>query len=127
MATDEYTPVACDGKYGYVCSANVTAKQLVEVTGDGTVGPAAETSEKVVGVAAFTQVQNGQVLVWPIDELQHESKVAATKTLTAGNGVKAGARGCVEEYTDGTDPADSYLGVCTVGATAGNLARWVGR
>ena len=125
MATDEYTPVACGGKYGYVCSAAVTAKQLVEVTGDGTVGPAAATSEKVVGVAAFTQVQNGQVLVWPLGEL-HETK-AGTGGLTAGDGIKVGASGTVVKYTDGTDPADSFLGVCTVGATATNLARWVGR
>ncbi len=120
----DYTPVAPDGRYSYTCSANVTGGQLVENTGNGTIGPAAVTSAKVVGVAAQDQVTNGKVLVHPIDDL-HET-ITGTGGLTAGQPVKAGALGTVVLYVVGTDPVNTYLGVCTVGATVGNVARWQG-
>jgi hypothetical protein len=120
----DYSPVACDGRYGYICSANVTGGQLVENTGNGIVGPAGLTSAKVVGVAAFDQVTNGKVTVHPIDDL-HET-IAGTGGLTAGQPVKAGAAGTVVLFVAGTDAQPAFLGICTVGATAGNLARWQG-
>lgn len=121
----DYTPVAPDGRYSYVCSANVTGGQLVENTGNGTIGPAGATSAKVVGIAAQDQVSGGQVFVHPIKRALHET-IAGTGGLTAGQPVKAGASGTVVLYVVGTDPITSYLGTCTVGATATNLARWQG-
>ena len=122
----DYLPVAPDGRYGYTCSAAVTEGQLLEVTGDGTVGPAAVTSAKVVGVAAFAQASGGKVLTHDLDDL-HETTVATGQALTAGDPVKAGASGTVEKWDSANDAVAAYLGTCTTGATAGNKARWTGR
>lgn len=119
----DYTPVS-EGRYGPFCSANVTGGQLVENTGNNTVGPAAVTSAKVVGVAAQDQVTGGQVTVHALSGRVHET-LAGTGGLTAGNPVKAGAAGTVVLYVVGTDAINTFLGICTVGATAGNLARWI--
>jgi len=50
----------------------------------------------------------------------------AAQTLTAGNPVCAGTLGTVRPWVSGTDGQPAFLGICTVGATAGNLARWQG-
>jgi len=120
----DYVPVA-EGPYSYVTSAAVTGGQLVELTGNNTVQPASVTSQQVVGVAAFDAASGARVTVFDIDKL-HETIVSAAGTLAAGNPVKAGAAGTLQEYIVGTDPVPSFLGVCEVGATAGNLARWKG-
>ncbi|HWE55963.1 MAG TPA: hypothetical protein VG435_10640 [Acidimicrobiales bacterium] len=119
----DYVPVA-EGSYSFTTTAAVTGGQLVEMTGDATVGPAQVTSQQVAGVAAFDAASGAKVDVFPIDKV-HET-IAGTGGLTAGNPVKAGALGTVVEYTVGTDPVPSFLGICTVGATATNLARWRG-
>jgi hypothetical protein len=121
----DYVPVTDCGPYSYTASATITGGQLLELTGDNAVQPAAVTSAKVVGVAAFDAVSGAKVTTYGIDKL-HETPVASGQSLTAGNPVKAGASGTVQEYVVGTDPINSFLGVCVQGATAGNLARWRG-
>lgn len=121
----DYVPVAEGGPYSYTASATITGGQLLELTGDNAVGPAAVTSAKVVGVAAFDAASGAKVTTYSIDKL-HETLVASGQSLTAGNPVKAGASGTVQEYIVGTDAINSFLGVCVQGATAGNLARWRG-
>jgi len=120
----DYTPVARDGRYSYVTSATVTGGQLLENTGNATVGPAGVTSQKVVGVAAHDAASGARVTVHPIDDL-HETTVA-NATLTAGQPVKAGAAGTIQLFVVGTDAQPAFLGICTVGNTVGNLARWQG-
>jgi hypothetical protein len=121
----DYVPVTECGPYSYTASATITGGQLVEMTGDNTVGPAGATSQKVAGVAAFDAASGAKVTVFSIDDL-HETLVASGQSLTAGNPVKAGASGTVQEYVVGTDAINAFLGVCVQGATAGNLARWRG-
>lgn len=121
----DYVPVAEGGPYSYTTTAAVTGGQIVESTGDGTCAPAGETSQKVLGVAAFDAASGAKVTVFAIDKY-HETTVSAVGTITAGDPVKAGAAGTLEKYIVGTDPVPAFLGVCAVGATAGNLARWRG-
>ncbi len=119
----DYVPVA-EGSYSFTTTAAVTGGQLVESTGDGTCAAAGATSQKVLGVAAFDAASGASVNVFPLDKV-HET-IAGTGGLTAGQPVKAGASGTVVEYVVGTDAIPAFLGICTVGATATNLARWRG-
>jgi hypothetical protein len=120
----DYVPVSEEGAYSYVASAAITGGQLLELTGDNAVQPAGLTSAKVVGVAAFDAASGSRVTTYSIDKL-HETTVA-NATLTAGNPVKSGLAGTIQLYVVGTDPINSFLGVCVQGATVGNLARWRG-
>jgi Uncharacterized conserved protein (DUF2190) len=120
----DYVPVA-EGPYSYTASAAITGGQLVELTGNAAVQPSSVTSQVTVGVAAFDAASGAKVTVFSIDKY-HETTVASGQSLSAGNPVKAGAGGTVQEYVVGTDPITAFLGVCVVGATAGNLARWKG-
>ena len=121
----DYVPVAEGGPYSYVAASQITGGQIVELTADNTVQPAAVTSAKVFGVAAFDTPTGGRCTTYDIDKL-HETTVSAAGTLTAGNPVKAGALGTLQLYVVGTDPINTFLGVVVQGATAGNLARWRG-
>lgn len=70
-------------------SASITGGQLVEVSGSGSVGPAAADSVKAVGVAAHDAANGGRVTVHPLAGVVHEF-VAGTGGVTAGQAVKAG-------------------------------------
>ncbi len=120
----DYVPVS-EGPYSYTTSAAVTGGQLLELTGDNAVQPAAATSQKIVGVAAFDAASGSRVTVFSIDKL-HETTVLSGQSLTAGDPVKCGGSGQVMKYVVGTDALPAFLGVCIQGATAGNLARWRG-
>src|SRR5699024_11383512 len=61
----DYLPVYKPGQaLTLKASDAVTGGQIVEVTGDGTVGPAAAASAKVIGVAGFDADTNENVTVF---------------------------------------------------------------
>ena len=95
-------------------SAAVTGGQLVEVTGDGTVGPAAAASTKVYGVAAFDAANGDQVTVHTGGAHKLEI-VAAGDAVVAGDLVQAAANGTIAKGS--TAP----IGLALDGGSAGDL------
>ena len=102
----------------FTAGANITAGQLVEVTGDKTVSPAAADSKAVVGVALADANAGDPVPV----VTRGFTWVTAAAAVTAGGLVKAAANGQITAYASGTDPADAIVGVVVVGASAGSQA-----
>lgn len=107
----EYLPVFKPGQaFTLKASAAVNGGQLVEVTGNGTVGPAAAASTKVVGVAGFDTAINGNVTVYA-GGVQHAT---ASGAVTAGDVVQAAANGQVATGT--TAPLGVALSTAASGA-----------
>ncbi|MFB4306979.1 capsid cement protein [Actinomadura sp. GTD37] len=126
----DYTPVYTPGT-AMTCtaSATVTGGQLVAVSGDGTVGPAAADSLKVVGVAAYDAAANGRVTVWPRGQV-HE--VTATGAVTAGDILVAATAGTVKTLAVVTTPtaadvngARAMLGIALTTAADAAAVRYV--
>lgn len=88
----DYTPLQTVNQLPWTstASAAITGGQLVEVTGTGSVGPAAAGSQTVVGVAAHDAGNGSRVTVHPLAGLVHEL-VAGSGGVTAGQAVKVGA------------------------------------
>lgn len=101
----------------YTASAAVTGGHLLEVTGTGTVGPAAAASAKCVGVAAFDCASGDRVTIHAGGV---QRIVAATGGVTAGDVVAAGAAGTVAPIGAGTFA--SKIGIALTTAAAGAVA-----
>lgn len=92
----EYLPIYKPGQaITLKASAAITGGQVVEVTGDGTVGPAGAASTKVLGVAGFDAAINDNVTVYA-GAVQH---CTASGAITAGDTVQAAASGKVATGT----------------------------
>jgi hypothetical protein len=102
-------------------SATITGGQLVEVSGNGTVGPAGAATADYVGVAAQDAIAGGRLVVWPRG-MVHESTAAGA--ITAGNLIVAGAAGTVAA-AGGTPAAGTVLGVALTTAADAASVRWV--
>lgn len=105
-------------------SATITAGQLLEVTGDGTVGPAGANSLKWVGVAGFDAVNGDRVTV----HCGGVQKLVASGTVTAGDIVSAAAAGQVATLAVVTSPTAAdvtntrgMVGIAQTTATNGNI------
>lgn len=96
--------------YTSVASTAVTGGQVLEVSGSGTVGPAAAASVKVVGVALFDAATNAEVTIsrGGIQEL------VTTGTVTQGEQVECAASGTVRTLASGR-----AIGVAMTTATTG--------
>lgn len=121
----DYTPVFANGVAPVTlqASATVTGGRLVEVTGNGTVGPAGAASVKVLGVAAFDAANGAKVDVWPLAGITH--RVTATGAINAGDNLAAGAAGVVAAIGAGT--FGQLIGVADRAAADTALCRFVGR
>lgn len=120
----DYTPPGVSpDTWTQTASAVITGGQLLIQTGDNTVGPATAGSLKVVGVAAHDAPSGGRVTVYGLDSI-HETVVDAAGDVLASNPVMAGAAGKIAK--DAAPAVLKTIGVCIVGATAGNKARWLG-
>lgn len=75
----------------FTASAAVTGGQVVEITGDMTVGPAGAASAKVVGVASFDAPADFEVGV----STDGVHRLTASAAVTAGAKVAATAAGTV--------------------------------
>lgn len=122
----DYTPVAAGAALPvtFTASAAVVGGTPVEITGDMTVGPAAATSVKVVGIAGHDAGIGASVVVHtPRGSVE---EVAVSAALTAGQPVKATGSGRVGLYVVGTDAEPARLGICIKGqATVGSLCRYL--
>lgn len=99
-------------------SATVTGKQLLAVTGNGTVGPAGAASPAVVGAAAYDAAANTRVGYFPRGKV-HVS--TASGAITAGARVDAGANGTVA--TAATAPTN--VGIALTTAADGADVEWM--
>jgi hypothetical protein len=79
-------------RISYTCTAAVTAGQLVELTGDFTVGPAGAASTKVVGVALWDVPASRATVQGPQVGDGKELSVASVcvVSLTASGAIAAG-------------------------------------
>lgn len=136
---NEYQPVFEWGRtLSLTTSAPVLAGGVLEVSGSGTVGPAAASSAKAVGVAAFDAATGARATVYGRGPV-HES--IADGTVTAGTLVVASSTTARQVKTIAaptfatvylnTDAdtqltsRDAVLGVALTTATDGNLVRWM--
>jgi hypothetical protein len=122
----DYTPVfSSPPTVTRTASAAITGRQLLAVTGSGTVGPATAGSTSLVGVAAFDCASGARITVWALAGAEHELLTSAA--VTAGNTMKAGANGTVVPWVSGTDAADLIVGRASTTAASGALVRLAGR
>lgn len=121
----DYTPVFTNGTAPWTlqASATVTGGRLVEVTGNGTVGPAGAASVKVLGVAAADTASGFKVDVWPLAGLTH--RVLGTGAINAGDNLAAGAAGVVAAIGAGT--FGQLVGVADRAGADATIIRFVGR
>lgn len=121
----DYTPVFPDGPFSSTTSAIVTGGQLLEVSGDNTVGPAGAGSLKVVGQAAHDAASGAAVTVHGTGPIREA--VVAGAGVVAGVRLKAAAAGKVALYVDGTDAATLVVGVALAAAADTATVRYQGR
>jgi predicted RecA/RadA family phage recombinase len=112
-----YAPLFTPGKdITYTASADITAGQVVEVTGDRLVGPAAAASKKVAGVALF-DAKAGQNVTVTRGGTQR-LLVSSAGAVAAGDLVAPAAAGTVVTTTTG-----GSIGLVVKGAAAGARAQ----
>lgn len=119
----DYTIVMPQGPFSSTTSAAVTGGQVLEVTGDNTVGPAGAGSIKTVGQAGHDAASGAAVTVHgrgPIRE------ATASGAINAGERLKAAAAGAVAKYVDGTDAVTQVIGVALAGAADAGTVRYMG-
>jgi Uncharacterized conserved protein (DUF2190) len=104
---------------GSTASATVTADQLLEVSGDGTVGPAGAASAAVVGVALAGAASGAAVRMLCFGPVL---SITSTGAITAGAKVVTGAAGVVA--TVGANTFEKIVGTALTTA-AGNVVRVV--
>lgn len=119
----DFTPII-PGPFGFTstASATITGGQLLEVTGDNTVGPAAAGSQKVVGQAAHDAASGARLTVHGRGPI---TTATAAATTTAGNPLKAAASGQVTPLTVDTDNDLLRVGVALAGAAAAATVRYM--
>jgi hypothetical protein len=121
----EYSPVFSNitAPITLQASANVTGGRCVEVTGNGTVGPAAAASVKAIGVAATDVLSGQKIQVWPFAGVVHE--VTGAGAIAAGDNLASGAAGVVAPIAAGT--FGQLVGVALAAAADGATVRFIGR
>lgn len=103
----------------FTASAAITGGQLVEITGNMTVGPAGAASTKVVGVAA-RDAANGALV--PVHRVGVHD-LTATGAITAGDHVVAAAAGTVATVGANTFQTDVGIALESIAnAAKGRIA-----
>lgn len=126
----QYSPVYLPGaSITLTASATVTGGQLLEVSGNGTVGPAGAASAKVVGVAGNDGGSGDRITVHPRATI-HEA--VASGSITAGDQLGAAAAGQVSTVAAAAgatagdiNTARSVIGVALTTVTTGNKVRYI--
>jgi hypothetical protein len=104
---------------GSTASATITADQLLEVSGDGTLGPAGAASVSVVGLALAGAASGA-----PVKALMFGPVLSMTSSgaITAGAKLVAGAAGVVT--TIGANTFEKIVGTALTTAS-GNVVKMV--
>lgn len=112
-------------------SAAVTGGQILAVSGNGTVAPAAAAADDAIGLAANDAAINGRLTVYPFGVV-HET--TADGPITAGDQVIAGATGKVKSLAVASaavaadiNNARAVIGVALTTAADAAKCRWIAR
>ncbi|PZE23862.1 capsid cement protein [Curtobacterium sp. MCBD17_028] len=109
----DYAPRFVPGQNAtYVATTPIVGGQLVEVTGNRSVGTAADGSVKVVGVALYDARVGDEVAV----VRGGTQRLLAVGAIVAGDRVAPAANGAVSTDTTGT------IGLAVAGAADGGIA-----
>ncbi|HET6154353.1 MAG TPA: capsid cement protein [Marmoricola sp.] len=120
----DYTIVDPQGPISTTASAAVTGGQLVEVSGDNTVGPAGAGSIKVVGQALHDAAITAPVTVYARGPIREATVSGAG--VVAGVRLKAAAAGKVALFVDGTDAITQDIGIALAAAADATIVRYIG-
>lgn len=120
----DYAPAFLPGQvYTSQASAAITGGTIVEVSGSGTVAPAAAGSTKVVGVAA-TDAATGAKVPVILDKVIHDS--ISSGGSTAGDSLATAATGKVATVVAATGAAaGTRIGVALTTAADTAVIRWI--
>lgn len=124
----DYSPLYDGQTFTKTASAAVTGGQVVEATGNDTVGPAGAGSAKVLGVAAFDAASGQQVTVYR-RTMEHVTLIKSATVFAAGDPVKTAANGQIDKAVPGTDAYTLFIGIITTGGTGDGstvYANWIG-
>lgn len=111
----EYLPLFTPGKaFTLKASATIVGRQLLAVTGVGTVGPAGAASAAWVGVASNDAAVNDNLTVFA----EGVQELTASGAITAGDAVIPGAAGTVA--TNASPTTQNFVGIAL--NTAANAA-----
>lgn len=116
----DYTVVMPAGEFSTTTSAVTTGGQLVEVTGNNTVGPAGAASLKVVGQALHDAASGAPLTVFGDGAIR---EAVASGAVTAGDLLIAAAAGKVATGTT----ANAVKGVALAAAADGATVRYMAR
>lgn len=120
----DFTPTHKPGHaVTFTASAAVTGGQLVEITGNMTVGPAGAGSSKVVGQPGHDAALGEPVTIHLPGKTV--TSLVASGTVAAGDPIKAAAAGKGSKFTVGTDPEAARFGTALEGATDGKTFRLI--
>lgn len=100
-----FLPHYDDGPISMVASATITGGNVLEVTGNMTVGPAGAASTKVCGVAAYDAVSGASLTIYT----EGVCDLVASGAISAGDKVVAAAAGKVA--TVGANTFATVIGV----------------
>lgn len=98
-------------------SADITAGQVVVVSGANTVAPIAAPNEAWLGVAAHDALNGKPVVVYTAGEFQ----VPASGAIAAGKPVIGATGGAVAAFTNATDEPEEIIGVATSAAASSKV------
>ncbi len=117
----DYVPKIEDGPMPATTSAAVTGRQVLEVSGNGTVAPTTGASTKVVGVAAFDAASGAKVTVKPITR-DSVHRLTASGAITWGDSVTSAAAGAVATVVAATGAAaGTRIGIALSSAANGAI------
>lgn len=120
----DYTIVMPQGPFTSSASVALTGGQLVEVSGDNTVGPAGAGSIKVIGQANHDAASGADVTVETRGPIREATVSGAG--VVAGVRLKAAAAGKVALYVDGTDAVTQVVGIALAAAADTATVRYMG-
>lgn len=110
----DYAPKYHFGDHtNWLTSTVVTGGQVVEITGDGTVGTTGGASALVVGVASRDAAIGKRIEVVRVGI----QRLVASAAITRGAALKTAAQGRVAPMTVGTDPHTQLVGIALTAAT----------
>lgn len=122
----DYQPIYAPGTaFTSTASAAITGGQMVAVSGNGTIAPAASDSQDVIGVAAHDAASGARVTVHALAGVVHEF-VAGVGGVTAGDHLKVGAAANAV-LPIGAGTFDQRIGIALTTAAATAKVQVLGR
>ncbi|SBS73788.1 conserved hypothetical protein [uncultured Mycobacterium sp.] len=120
----EHTPIYFEAaRLPLTTSADVTASQVVVVSGDNTVAAIAAPNENWLGVAGHDAASGKPLVVYT----EGVHTVGATGSIAAGKPVIGATGGTVAAFTNGTDEPEEIIGTALSAAASSKVVIKLGR